>query len=231
MEPEDTLDEAASLHKVDSDDDQEDVLPLSLSQKRQVQKNFFRQWLQGDAMKELDRQARDAKGQNEEVLSIHQMLSQQRSAIIADPRSYQLELFERAKQQNTIAVLDTGSGKTLIAVLLLRHILDQELEDRRTGKAQRVAFFLVPSVNLVFQQHSVLECNLSHSIARLYGAMHTDLWTMEEWRRVLHDHMVIVCTAEILHQCLAHSFIHMRQINLLVLDEAHHAKQNNPYSR
>lgn len=36
-----------------------------------------------------------------------------------------------------------GSGKTLIAVLLLRHVLDQELEDRAVGKKKRIAFFLV----------------------------------------------------------------------------------------
>lgn len=36
-----------------------------------------------------------------------------------------------------------GSGKTLIAVLLLKHILDKELEDRALGKPPRIAFFLV----------------------------------------------------------------------------------------
>jgi endoribonuclease Dicer len=36
-----------------------------------------------------------------------------------------------------------GSGKTLIAVLLLKHILQQELIDRADGKAPRIAFFLV----------------------------------------------------------------------------------------
>jgi hypothetical protein len=30
------------------------------------------------------------------------------ASVIADPREYQVELFERAKKENTIAVLDTG---------------------------------------------------------------------------------------------------------------------------
>jgi len=80
--------------------------------------------------------------------------------IIESPRDYQIELFERAKQKNIIAVLDTGefghprvnslakigdtgSGKTLIAAMLLRHIIAQELEDRAAGKEKRVSFFLV----------------------------------------------------------------------------------------
>lgn len=36
-----------------------------------------------------------------------------------------------------------GTGKTLIAVLLLRHVLSQELEDRALGKPKRIACFLV----------------------------------------------------------------------------------------
>lgn len=84
------------------------------------------------------------RGADDEVLSIRNILSKQETtAIISDPREYQLELYERAKQENIIAVLDTGSGKTLIAVLLLRYILDQELEDRGIGQPPRLSFFLV----------------------------------------------------------------------------------------
>ena len=98
---------------------------------------------------------------NEENLSIRSLMAKQESnVIITDPREYQLELFEKAKAQNIIAVLDTGqfsmwkfrlsptdlvtgSGKTLIAVLLLKHIIDKELEDRAVGKRRRISFFLV----------------------------------------------------------------------------------------
>lgn len=46
---------------------------------------------------------------DEEKLSIRSLMAKQESTvIITDPREYQLELFEKAKQQNIIAVLDTG---------------------------------------------------------------------------------------------------------------------------
>lgn len=46
----------------------------------------------------------------------------------------------------------TGSGKTLIAVLLLKHMIDKELEDRAMGKKRRISFFLVMTACRVFFQ-------------------------------------------------------------------------------
>jgi len=51
-----------------------------------------------------------------------------------DPREYQIELFEKAKKENIIAVLDTGSGKTLIAVMLLKEMEIIEKFERETRK-------------------------------------------------------------------------------------------------
>ncbi|KAL1892497.1 Dicer-like protein 1 [Sporothrix stenoceras] len=152
--------------------------------------------------------------------------------IIESPRDYQIELFEKAKQKNIIAVLDTGSGKTLIAALLLRHMIERELEDRKNGLRERVSFFLVDKVALVFQQHAVLECNLSEPVAKFSGDKSDMRWSSKDfWDSTLKEHMVIVCTADILLKCLHHSYICMDQINLLIFDEAHHTKKNHSYAR
>ncbi|KAH0547716.1 hypothetical protein FGG08_000206 [Glutinoglossum americanum] len=130
------------------------------------------------------------------ALSTRSLISKQESTvIITDPREYQTELFERAKKQNIIAVLDTDS------------------------------------VTLVFQQHAVLECNLGTNIERFCGEMGCDLWQKSTWEKHFSENMVIVCTAEVLYQCLMHSFITIDRINLLIFDEAHHAKKNHSYAR
>ncbi|PNX70274.1 endoribonuclease dicer 1-like protein [Trifolium pratense] len=38
-------------------------------------------------------------------------------------RQYQLDVLEQAKNKNTIAFLETGSGKTLIVVLLINALV------------------------------------------------------------------------------------------------------------
>lgn len=86
-------------------------------------------------------------------------------------------------------------------------------------------------MTLVFQQFAVLECNLGQKIERFCGDMGCDLWDKRTWEAHLKENMVIVCTAEILYQCLMHSFITIDQINLLIFDEAHHAKKNHAYAR
>ncbi|CBX93957.1 similar to dicer-like protein 1 [Plenodomus lingam JN3] len=177
-------------------------------------------------------QAVSSKNAKEEQLSIREILAKQETAKrITNPRDYQTELFLRAKDQNTIAVLDTGSGKTHIATLLLRHVLEDELEHRATGGAPRIAIFLVDSVNLVFQQANVLKCGLDQNVESICGSMGTSLWNKSTWDKHFQKNMVIVCTAEVLVQCVMHSFITMAQINLLIFDEAHHAKNNHPYAR
>jgi len=63
------------------------------------------------------------------------------------------------------------------------------------------------------------------------GDMGCDLWSRALWQEHFDKNMVIVCTAEVLRQCLHQSFILMDRINLLIFDEAHHAKKDHAYAR
>ncbi|KAF2671699.1 hypothetical protein BT63DRAFT_177682 [Microthyrium microscopicum] len=228
-EPSRLQDSGVGWYSDDEDSDLDaNLLPPEPPAKSAARTAVFSDWIASE-IETLSKER--VKGQTEDLQSIEALLSRQDNVKITDPRDYQLELFERAKKENTIAVLDTGAGKTLIAVLLLRHVLDQEIEDRATGKARRYAFFLVNQTTLVFQQHSVLKCNLDHKIERVCGSMGAALWTKDTWEKLLKKAMVIVCTAEVLHQCLVHSYLTIEQINLLIFDEAHHAKQGHVYAR
>jgi endoribonuclease Dicer len=230
------LDNGEDILSADEDDDEglNSNLPSTQAENRREQKAIFEAWLQTEAAQQpMRRRKQVATNEAEdEQLSIKSLMAKQESAeIVKNPREYQLELFERAKKENTIAVLDTGSGKTLIAVLLIRWMIDQELEARAAGHKPKITFFLVASVTLAFQQYAVLDANLDHNIAQLYGAMNVDTWSKAVWDQKFAENKVIVCTADILLHCLTRGFIPMHKINLLVFDEAHHTKKNHAYAR
>ena len=151
--------------------------------------------------------------------------------IIDQAREYQQELFEKAKDENVIAVLDTGSGKTLIAALLIRHYLQEEILSRSKGSPAKIVFFLVNSVHLARQQARFLSVNLPQKVISLFGDTSDDLWRKAEWTRIFAENSVVVCTAAVLDSCLFHSYLTIGQISLLIFDEAHHCKKNHPYSR
>ncbi|KAI9376347.1 hypothetical protein BJX61DRAFT_530901 [Aspergillus egyptiacus] len=167
----------------------------------------------------------------ESQLSTVRLFAKDQEQAALDPREYQIELFERAKAENTIAVLATGAGKTLIAVLLLKWTIEKELDSRAAGEPHRICFFLVDSVTLSYQQAGVLRNNLDTNVGHLFGALGTDLWSRDTWDECFKKYMVIVCTAEILQLCLLHAHIRMEQINLLIFDEAHHTKKDHAYAR
>lgn len=125
--------------------------PRTSSERRRAQNDILKAFAADInshiTQKEVDEAA--SKSLNEEQLSIRDILAKQETAVrIINPRDYQIELYERAKKEDVIAVLDTGSGKTHIATLLLKHVLDEELRDRAAGKTHKVAFFLVSPLQL-----------------------------------------------------------------------------------
>ncbi|KAI1881337.1 hypothetical protein JX265_000163 [Neoarthrinium moseri] len=209
--------------------------------RRLADQDQFEHWMRQEQKRANKKLAESALGDNPSIrwdeADVDKILSSRDPAqkrIISSPREYQVELFERAKKKNLIVVLPTGTGKTLIAALLIRHTLEQELIDRNSKERKlepRVTFFLVDKVSLVYQQWKVLKANLSHPVAKFHGQLVDSMSTQGFWKQQLEENMAIVCTAAILQQCLSRGYFNMDQINLLIFDEAHHAKKNHPYSR
>ncbi|CAM1503201.1 Fc.00g079770.m01.CDS01 [Cosmosporella sp. VM-42] len=234
--------EAPDIDSDDEDDDEYRLMvnperPRRVTEKKRLDIATFTSWLAKNE-RELTKQSTAAgnalalRAQDSRVRTLSSLQEEhENKKIIESPREYQIELFERAKQKNTIIVLDTGSGKTLISALLLRNTLEKELQDRALKKQKKVAFFLVEKVALCVQQYGVLKDNLDHDVAIFYGDTTGLMKTKEFWDVQFDENMLIVCTAQILLDCLNSGFIKMSTINLLIFDEAHHTKKNHPYAR
>ncbi|XP_048230330.1 endoribonuclease Dicer homolog 1 isoform X2 [Ricinus communis] len=141
-------------------------------------------------------------------------------------RQYQLDVLEQAKRKNTIAFLETGAGKTLIAVLLMKSLSN----DLQRQNKKMLAVFLVPKVPLVYQQAEVIRERTGYQVGHYCGEMGQDFWDARRWQREFDSKQVLVMTAQILLNILRHSIIKMEAINLLILDECHHAVKKHPYS-
>lgn len=141
------------------------------------------------------------------------------------PRAYQIEMFHKAMNGNVIAVLPTGSGKTLISCLIIKHMHNIDFERKST----RLSVFLVPKVPLVSQQAKYLAMNLNMRVKHYYGAMCLHNWDDERWESELAMADVIVLTPDIFKHMLDRSHIKMSMLNLIIFDEAHYARGNHAY--
>lgn len=148
------------------------------------------------------------------------------SARLPFARSYQIEALEKAIKQNTIVFLETGSGKTLIAIMLLRsfaHLL-------RRPTQPYIAVFLVPTVVLVTQQAEVIKMHTDLKVGKYWGDMGVDFWDADTWNKELEKHEVLVMTPKILLDALSHTYIKLEMIKVLIFDECHNARGKHPYA-
>ncbi|KAL7941514.1 hypothetical protein V8C42DRAFT_348640 [Trichoderma barbatum] len=231
-QPQTTADseDADDIEDVDQSTETSQAQKAPIAKKRQ-QDLAFQDWL-GKNQREFTTASKVDLDHHLDKLSVSRLVKDSvHQKIILSPREYQIELYERARDENTIVVLDTGSGKTLIAALLMRDVLQRELQNRADGHKHQTAFFLVEKVALCFQQHAVLSTNLEFPIGKFFGEMTGVIRSQEYWNKQFAENMAIVCTAQILLDLLACGFISMSQINLIVFDEAHHAKKSHPYAR
>ncbi|KAJ7771608.1 hypothetical protein B0H16DRAFT_1410076 [Mycena metata] len=139
------------------------------------------------------------------------------------PRHYQEEVFDLARHGgNVIAALDTGAGKTFIALLLLKWTSSVHPNSK--------SVFLVPKVALVEQQGDFVASHSALRVLKLHGALEIDLADRKGWKRKFEAHDVFVMTPQIFLNLITHSLWAIVKVSLIIFDECHHARKNHPYN-
>ncbi|KAJ2766850.1 Dicer-like protein 1, partial [Coemansia nantahalensis] len=153
------------------------------------------------------------------------------------PRDYQLTLFRQALRTNSIVMLETGTGKTLVAVMLIQWFAQRArgmpATAAQAGAVQarrKVRVFLNTTVALVHQQAKVIAANTDQAVNMCIGAMGIDEWDEKTWTDKWSSSGVLVMTHQVLLNSLRAGFVRISDIDLLVFDECHHARGNHPYT-
>lgn len=144
-------------------------------------------------------------------------------------REYQLELAKPALEgRNSIICAPTGSGKTFVAMEVIKHIMAEP--------DHKFVVFIVNTVSLVEQQQSNLERYLpdSVSISSACGS-YQDINLLS----ILESNNVVVLTAQLLLNALKNLVVDgqdssegvkISQFSLFVFDECHHTTKDHPYN-
>ncbi|PIN89144.1 hypothetical protein COU60_04740 [Candidatus Pacearchaeota archaeon CG10_big_fil_rev_8_21_14_0_10_34_76] len=141
--------------------------------------------------------------------------------ISSTPRDYQKAIFETAKNANTLVVLPTGVGKTLIALLLAIHRFQQY--------PTKKILILAPTKPLV-EQH--LE-SFKKQLPELYADL--QLFTGEvpakQRQKIWQTAEIIFSTPQCIANDIKNYLYDLKDISLLVIDEAHRCLKNYDYTK
>ncbi len=133
-----------------------------------------------------------------------------------EPRLYQETIFSTVSGKNTLVVLPTGMGKTAIAMMLAAHRLKLFPKSK--------ILFLAPTKPLVeqhlrsFQEH--LDVPMAVFTGEVAPAKRAAQWT---------DAKIIFSTPQGMGNDVINQKVQLKDVSLLVLDEAHKAVGNYDY--
>ncbi|KAI0096573.1 hypothetical protein F4814DRAFT_435161 [Daldinia grandis] len=153
-----------------------------------------------------------------EVIDVRDDVQVKDSGVI-HAREYQLEMFEESLKRNIIVAMDTGTGKTQVAVLRIQAELEK-------SDPHKIVWFLTPTVALCEQQARVLRLQIpAVQIKTLIGADGVQTWShVHIWDDYLKNVRIVVSTYQVLLDAVNHAFVRMDRLSLIVFDEAHNCR-------
>lgn len=127
-------------------------------------------------------------------------------------RDYQVNIAEQANKKNTLLVLPTGLGKTVVALFLIA----KKMEEKK-GKI----LFLAPTKPLVLQHASFIQTNLE--IDEEETIVFTGEVPPKKRVQLWKDKTIIISTPQVIENDLLSKRIQLDDVSLIIYDEAHHA--------
>jgi Fanconi anemia group M protein len=138
-----------------------------------------------------------------------------------EPREYQKAIFEVAKQKNTLVVLPTGVGKTLIALMLA--------VERKKKHPESKVVFLAPTRPLVEQHFEYFKSHLPELFAELH--LFTGSIDAKKRRELWQTAEIIFSTPQCVANDLENYLYDLNDVSLLIIDEAHRCLKNYDYTK
>lgn len=134
-------------------------------------------------------------------------------------RQYQNNIISKCKGRNSLIVLPTGLGKTIIGVLLIGDALEKYPESK--------IIILAPTRPLVSQHKASCEEFLnihSDAITSFTGKISPE-------KRILHfkNSKIIVSTPQVIKNDLERGRYDLKHVSLIIFDEAHRTRGNYAY--
>lgn len=136
-----------------------------------------------------------------------------------EPRLYQQTIFNTAAMHNTLVVLPTGMGKTMIAAMMASHRLQQYPKTK--------ILFLAPTRPLVQQHKTTFERDMK--IDDSQTALFTGSISPKKRQELWEQKQFIFSTPQGLENDIVSSRISLKEVSLLILDEAHRATGDYAY--
>lgn len=133
-------------------------------------------------------------------------------------RKYQITIAESAKKKNTLVVLPTGLGKTIIALILIAEHLKNK---------NKKILFLSPTKPLVNQHSNFLKENLkiNKENIKIFTGEVSPNKRQEIWKNT----KIIVSTPQVIQNDLISKKINLNDVSFIVFDECHHAVGDYAY--
>ena len=169
--------------------------------------------------------------ENTEKLNIKEEQKKKKKLI---PRDYQIKIYEKAKNQNSIIYVETGKGKTFISIMLMANFLGIDMESEKKPKIdknKKIIFFVCDTA-LVDQQKNEISNILNIEVGTIQGKKDKKSKNdYEFFKRKWESLNIFVAIPSIIYKLLSCGFIKIFDISMIIFDECHHTADDHPYNK